>query len=222
MVEAPFSLYECIEDALGMVESMAAEKQLELAYRVDCGAVPPKLVGDAGRLKQVMVNLLCTRVACLSIYFTNCGAANAIKFTETGDVELAVVSCESMVNTDAVLLAFEVRDTGIGIAPEQVGKLFSLFSQLDSSSTRKYEGSGLGMCACLILFPIYAQARPISHKSTGETNEWIDNGDEQQKAREHVSGARNAALLQRLARAAARRGSHNGTCRQACAGAGSE
>lgn len=58
-------------------------------------------------------------------------------------MELVVLSCEAM-STDSVLVAFEVRDTGIGIPPDQVTELFSLFSQLDSSSTRKYEGSGLG------------------------------------------------------------------------------
>ena len=60
IVEAPFNLYECIDSALEMVASMAAEKELELAYRVAC-SVPPKLVGDSGRLKQIMLNLLCTQ-----------------------------------------------------------------------------------------------------------------------------------------------------------------
>ena len=68
-----------------------------------------------------------------------------MKFTEEGEVELAVVSCDA-ISGDSVLLVFEVRDTGIGIPEAKMGVLFSLFSQLDASSTRKHEGSGLGAC----------------------------------------------------------------------------
>ena len=71
-------------------------------------------------------------------------AANAVKFTEEGSVELVVQSCEAANGGERIMLVFEVRDTGIGIPPAQIGELFSLFTQLDSSSTRRYEGSGLG------------------------------------------------------------------------------
>lgn len=60
-------------------------------------------------------------------------------------MELVVQSCEAASGGERIMLVFEVRDTGIGIPPAQIGELFSLFTQLDSSSTRRYEGSGLGM-----------------------------------------------------------------------------
>ena len=87
-------------------------------------------------------------------FYIDKAQANAVKFTEEGDVELVVLSCEFL-NADTVLLAFEVRDTGIGVAPEHVSELFSLFSQLDGSSTRKYEGSGLGMSSGLLVFRVH-------------------------------------------------------------------
>ena len=77
-------------------------------------------------------------------------SANAIKFTEEGEVELAVLSCEPL-DSNSVILVFEVHDTGIGIPSALISELFSLFSQLDGSSTRRHEGSGLGMLSCAAL-----------------------------------------------------------------------
>lgn len=93
----------------------------------------------------LLVNVSWTSNAILTF-----ASANAIKFTEDGEVELVVQSCEAL-TADRLLLIFSVRDTGIGISPSQVGELFSLFTQLDSSSTRRYEGSGLGTIASLLL-----------------------------------------------------------------------
>jgi CheY-like chemotaxis protein/nitrogen-specific signal transduction histidine kinase len=122
----PFDLRECIESALDLVAPVASEKALDLAYLLD-QAAPEALVGDAARLRQILLNLL----------------NNAVKFTERGEVVLTV---------DAVPLAegrhrvhFAVRDTGIGIAQERLDTLFESFSQVDTSTTRRYGGTGLGL-----------------------------------------------------------------------------
>ncbi len=89
--------------------------------------VPRSLVGDPLRLGQVLINL----------------ANNAVKFTESGEI---VVSTEVVSrDQDRVTLKFAVRDTGIGLTPEQIGRLFQAFSQADTSTTRKYGGTGLGL-----------------------------------------------------------------------------
>jgi two-component system sensor histidine kinase/response regulator len=89
--------------------------------------VPARLVGDPMRLQQVLLNLV----------------GNAIKFTEHGEVVLSIDAARS--EDGRVELAFAVRDTGIGIAPEQQQRMFDAFSQADSSTSRKYGGTGLGL-----------------------------------------------------------------------------
>ena len=120
----PFDLYDAIEGVLDMFRLKAAEKGLDLAYQVEQG-VPAAIVGDVTRLRQIMINLL----------------SNAVKFTEKGEVVLTV-SCDTS-NRDT--LRFSVRDTGIGIPAERLGRLFKAFSQIDASTTRKYGGTGLGL-----------------------------------------------------------------------------
>lgn len=88
--------------------------------------MPRALIGDMARLRQILVNLL----------------SNAVKFTEQGEVVLEVES-ENLYE-DRYILHIAVRDTGIGIPSERIGALFQSFSQLDSSTTRKYGGTGLG------------------------------------------------------------------------------
>jgi GAF domain-containing protein/CheY-like chemotaxis protein len=121
----PFSPADCIEDALDVIAPAAAAKGVELAYEVD-GDLPPAVVGDLGRLRQIMLNLL----------------SNAIKFTEKGEV---LVSVSSQVDRSEVELRVAVKDTGIGIAKDQMTRLFQSFSQADSSIARKYGGTGLGL-----------------------------------------------------------------------------
>jgi signal transduction histidine kinase/CheY-like chemotaxis protein len=123
---AAFDLDACIEDALDLVVQRAADKGLELLYLCDRTA-PRAIVGDVARLRQVLVNLL----------------NNAIKFTEAGEVTL-VVSARELPDLSREL-HFAVRDTGVGIAPETVQRLFRPFVQGDTSTTRKYGGTGLGL-----------------------------------------------------------------------------
>jgi len=117
----PFDLRECVEAALDLIGTRAAEKQLDLAYVFE-GDVPAAVLGDVTRLRQVLLNLL----------------SNAVKFTERGEVVLAV-------SAEGDRLQFSVRDTGIGLSEAGLAKLFQSFSQADSSTTRKYGGTGLGL-----------------------------------------------------------------------------
>jgi len=127
--KAPFVLDAVLDNLSGMVAARAREKGLELHFVLESD-VPQHLVGDSLRLTQVLVNLL----------------SNAIKFTETGQI-LVFVSVAT--RTDAnVRLEIAVQDTGIGISPEQQGRLFRAFAQADSSMTRKYGGTGLGLTIC--------------------------------------------------------------------------
>ena len=121
-----FDLPSLLDDFAASLALRAHEKGLELLCAVD-PAVPARLRGDPGRLRQILTNL----------------AGNAVKFTSAGEVTIRVALAEEA-GSD-VLLRFSVRDTGIGIAAEKRGLLFSKFSQVDASITRQYGGSGLGL-----------------------------------------------------------------------------
>ncbi len=126
----PFDLHRTIESALDVLAPTAAAKGLELAYAIDEG-VPRTIVGDEGRLRQIALNLL----------------SNAVKFTESGEVELTVTGERSPGRDDSRRwsLSVAVRDTGIGIPPDRIGRLFQSFSQADASISRRYGGTGLGL-----------------------------------------------------------------------------
>lgn len=122
----PFNLSEMVGDAMKSMAVTAHRKGLELA--VDIGPeVPQELLGDAVRLRQVLLNLV----------------GNSIKFSNSGEIEVRV-NIQEMQPQQAVLV-FSVRDTGIGIAPETQARLFEPFEQADSSTTRHYGGTGLGL-----------------------------------------------------------------------------
>lgn len=122
-----FNLRACIEDVLDIFGTRAATMGLDLLYKID-NNVPLQIVGDSLRLKQILTNL----------------AGNAMKFTQKGEVFVGVHLIEPGESED-LTLQFEVRDTGIGIPPDKIGRLFKAFSQVDSSNTRKYGGTGLGL-----------------------------------------------------------------------------
>jgi signal transduction histidine kinase/DNA-binding response OmpR family regulator len=122
----PFRIDHCIEEVLDMFAQNAAAKGLELAYTLD-DDVPPEIIGDVTRLRQILVNLL----------------GNSLKFTKTGEV-VVTVSAKPALHGEYEF-HFRVRDTGIGIPPNRLDRLFKLFSQVDSSTTREYGGTGLGL-----------------------------------------------------------------------------
>lgn len=121
-----FNLEEIINNAVNLVSVKAAEKELELLVDID-PAIPSLLMGDPLRLGQIVSNLL----------------ANAVKFTDSGEVLVSVKYKEC--TNEKVSLHFEVKDTGIGLSKDQQSSLFKSFVQADSSITRKYGGTGLGL-----------------------------------------------------------------------------
>ena len=124
--ETPFHLDQVLNNVSNVVTLKVQDKGLEMFFRT-APAVPVELVGDPLRLGQILINLV----------------GNAVKFTDTGDI---VVSTD-LVSREAnrVRLRFSVRDTGIGMTPEQQAKLFRPFTQADGSTTRRYGGTGLGL-----------------------------------------------------------------------------
>jgi PAS domain S-box-containing protein len=122
---APFDLRQCIEDSLDLFAGRALEKKIELVCLMDPG-VATHVAGDATRVRQVLVNLL----------------GNALKFTEKGEV-VVTVDAEPLGRQQRVRVS--VEDTGIGIPPEGMDRLFKSFSQVDASTTRRFGGTGLGL-----------------------------------------------------------------------------
>ncbi|MBK9347385.1 MAG: response regulator [Burkholderiales bacterium] len=123
---AEFELEKLLDSVASLIAEKAAARGLELIFDV-ADDVPRHLVGDALRLGQVLINF----------------ANNAVKFTEQGEVDIVVRVRER--HDHHVLLYCAVRDTGIGLTPEQMGRLFQSFQQADASTTRKYGGTGLGL-----------------------------------------------------------------------------
>jgi PAS domain S-box-containing protein len=124
--QTPFALDDVLASTAAMSATSAWNKGIEPVFAVHPD-VPARLVGDPMRLGQVLLNLV----------------SNAIKFTDRGEVVLAIAPVRH--DGGRVELAFAVRDTGIGIAPEQQQRMFEAFSQADSSTSRKYGGTGLGL-----------------------------------------------------------------------------
>src|SRR5439155_3515417 len=128
----PFVLRDAVEASLDILAPTAAKKGLELVYAID-EDLPTTLIGDAGRLRQVVLNLL----------------SNAVKFTEAGEVLVTVSGSEVRPATRRTPATWEirveVRDTGIGIPPSAMDRLFQSFSQVDASIARRYGGTGLGL-----------------------------------------------------------------------------
>jgi signal transduction histidine kinase/CheY-like chemotaxis protein len=128
--EREFDLRNCIEEVLDIFATKAAQTGLDLIYQIESN-VPQYITGDSTRLKQILINLV----------------GNAIKFTHQGEVFVRVYLMRPQQN-GAVHMGFEVCDTGIGIPEDKLERLFKAFSQVDSSTTRKYGGTGLGLVIC--------------------------------------------------------------------------
>ncbi|MCV2354122.1 hypothetical protein LNV09_08070 [Paucibacter sp. B2R-40] len=137
--QAPFSLHDCLREALHPLLLQAHEKGIQLHARVQPG-VPQRALGDALRLRQVLVNLV----------------GNALKFTEKGEVRLEVKMVEPdlsepqagqdlAIDDTGLRLRFSVHDTGIGMTKDQITQIFEPFTQADGSITRRYGGTGLGL-----------------------------------------------------------------------------
>lgn len=123
---AAFDLRNAVEDATDLFAEVASTKRLELSCFLP-SSLPTALIGDPGRLRQVLTNLI----------------GNAVKFTEHGEVRVRVDPIE--IEDASVLLLFEVTDTGIGIAADRQPHIFDAFTQADTSTTRRYGGTGLGL-----------------------------------------------------------------------------
>ncbi len=128
----PVNLRSVIEEAFDLIAAPAAEKKLELAYQLEDG-VPAHVLGDVTRLRQILINLL----------------GNAVKFTRHGEIVASVkVIAPPADRTDVTQpwqLQFSVQDTGIGIPPDRIAKLFRPFAQADASTARRFGGTGLGL-----------------------------------------------------------------------------
>lgn len=140
---APFDLRQCVEEVMDLFASTASNKGIDLVYEIDY-QIPVQIVGDSHRLRQVLTNLM----------------SNAMKFTDKGEVFLRVAMTH--LKDSEVGLRFEVRDTGIGIAKEKIGRLFQPFSQVDSSTTRRYGGTGLGLVICQRLVQLMGGSISVS------------------------------------------------------------
>lgn len=129
----PLDLRSMIESSLDLVAANASEKGLSLAYSIEDN-VPDAIIGDPIRLRQILVNLL----------------SNAIKFTDIGGVTISVARqpVGDIPVGDISGIHFAIKDTGIGIPEDKMGRLFQSFSQVDTSTTRKYGGTGLGLAIC--------------------------------------------------------------------------
>jgi signal transduction histidine kinase/HPt (histidine-containing phosphotransfer) domain-containing protein len=122
----PFEMDSVLENVTTLLSDKAAAKGLALVCQVSAD-MPAVLIGDPLRIGQILINL------------TN----NAVKFTQQGEIRLSLTVQQAL--GDTVLLRFEVSDTGIGLTPEQVARLFQSFAQADASTTRQYGGTGLGL-----------------------------------------------------------------------------
>ncbi|OCX51897.1 hypothetical protein BEL04_18005 [Mucilaginibacter sp. PPCGB 2223] len=122
-----FDLRHTVEDVMDLFAQKAAQQGLDLLYQIDFD-VPNQIAGDSLRLKQILINLI----------------NNALKFTHKGQVYINVYLSKQLKNHD-LEIGFTVSDTGIGIPAEKISGLFKAFTQVDSSTTRKYGGTGLGL-----------------------------------------------------------------------------
>jgi two-component system sensor histidine kinase RpfC len=152
---APFDLHVTLNGLVHLLRPHAQAKGLVLRATVD-PMLDYRLRGDSHHLRQVLLNLL----------------GNAIKFTERGEVTIAVMQVKE--STDGVTARFEVRDTGIGIAPNAIERIFERFSQADDSVTRRYGGSGLGTTIAKQLVELMGGTIGVASKVGEGSTFWIE------------------------------------------------
>jgi PAS domain S-box-containing protein len=139
LVETPFSLEAVVDDVMSTFEAAAREKGLTIRSSI-ADSVPPSLSGDPVALRQILTNLV----------------GNAVKFTSAGEVTLTVGT--KQLGTDGVTLAFAVSDTGIGIAPDVIDRIFNEFTQASYETALRFGGSGLGLTITRRLLGLYGSS----------------------------------------------------------------
>ncbi|WP_420798696.1 response regulator [Aetokthonos hydrillicola] len=150
-----FDLSTCVEEILDLLAPTAHTKGLELAALIDSN-VPSYLQGDGSRLRQILMNLI----------------SNAIKFTSSGEVVVQVKLREE--TSTKAKIYFAIKDTGIGIANEDQSKLFTPFTQVDASTTRKYGGTGLGLAICKELLTLMGGTIGIESQLAMGSKFWFE------------------------------------------------
>jgi signal transduction histidine kinase/CheY-like chemotaxis protein len=168
MEKTDFRLEDVLDSLSSIVSQKAQDKNLEFLIAAQHD-IPPNLVGDPLRLGQILINLV----------------NNAVKFTERGEVLVTVAAEEHL--TDRIKVRFSVRDSGIGMTPEQSAGLFQPFAQADTSTTRKYGGTGLGLSISKRLVEmmegtIWAESKPADG-STFHFTAWLGIGSDQKRKR---------------------------------------
>ena len=143
LVEAPFSLHAVVDDVVSAFEPAAREKHLIIRSAI-ADNVPPGLVGDPVAIRQILSNLV----------------GNAVKFTSSGSVTVAVETRQA--GTDAVTLAVAVSDTGIGIAPDEIDRIFNEFTQASYETAMRFGGTGLGLTITRRLLALYGSAVQVA------------------------------------------------------------
>lgn len=154
LVPEPFNLRTSIQDVMSLVSTKAREKDIELLVEYD-PALPEGLVADAGRMRQVITNLV----------------GNAVKFTDRGYVAVRVTGEKK---DDQVALRIEVKDTGIGIPAEKVARIFEQFEQVDNTSTRRYQGTGIGLAISKRLIDLMGGTIGATSEEGRGSTFWID------------------------------------------------
>jgi len=124
----PFNLRNTVEDVMALLGHTAREKDVELLGDMPMD-VPEHLIGDEGRVRQVLINLI----------------GNALKFTDAGFVKLTVRAASPVMDSGNIRISMEIKDTGIGIAEDVVDRIFNQFEQADNTMTRRFGGTGLGL-----------------------------------------------------------------------------
>jgi signal transduction histidine kinase len=125
---APFGLRALLDETLAAPQHQAQAKGLDFTWQV-ADDVPDRLNGDAPRLRQILQNLV----------------GNALKFTTKGRVDIRITGADPVADDGATAIRFEIDDTGIGMAPEHLARIFDAFTQADDGITRRYGGTGLGL-----------------------------------------------------------------------------